>query len=165
MKHELSNDVLNDIKNLAIQKANELNLRIVSVEWVYEEPNNVLRIIADEDQGLTIESSSLLNEALSDALDELDPIEDEYVLEVSSMGCERELKTNEDIISSINEYVHVDLNNYVSINQKQKFKSLEGYLEEVNDNNIVVLVNYRGQKKHIPIQKDNIQLIRLAIKF
>ena len=81
------------------------------------------------------------------------------------MGCERELKTNEDIISSINEYVHVDLNNYVSINQKQKFKSLEGYLEEVNDNNIVVLVNYRGQKKHIPIQKDNIQLIRLAIKF
>ena len=67
----------------------------------------IIRVIADKETGLTLEDSVALNEALSDKLDELDPIEGQYYLEVSSPGIERELTTDKDIYRAIGKKVYI----------------------------------------------------------
>ena len=47
--------------------------------------------IKDESRGVTVDDCAKVSRALSKALDEADPIENEYVLEVSSPGIDRPL--------------------------------------------------------------------------
>ena len=87
------------------------------------------------------------------------------MLEVSSPGIERELKTEEDITNNINEYVHIDFKTHFPITAKTKVLDVEGYLR--NYSNIVLEIEYnnKGQIKKLSINKEEIKLIRLAIKF
>ncbi len=157
--------IINQVKILANEEAKKLNLEIINVEWVNEYGTNILRIIADSPNTLNIDEATSLNEAISEGLDELDLIEDEYMLEVSSPGIERELKTEEDIIKNINNYVHVDFLKHYSITQRTKVIELEGYLRNYSNNVIEIEYNNRGQIKKILINIDEIKLIRQAIKF
>ncbi len=159
----LSDETLHQIQELSLRKAKELELEIVSVEWVEEHSQHILRIIADKDGGLTLEDSIALNESMSQALDETSWINEEYMLEVSSPGLERELKTDMDIKKALKEYVHVEVKE--ALNTKPKVKEIEGYLEEVDEDSIMIQYNQKGQIKHISIEKNNIQFIRLAIQF
>lgn len=66
------------------------------VEFKKEGADYVLRIIVDVDDscegGVSIDQCESVSRALSDALDEADPISQAYMLEVSSPGIDRELK-------------------------------------------------------------------------
>jgi ribosome maturation factor RimP len=53
----------------------------------------VLRVLVDRDGGVDIDVIAKASRALSAALDEADPIEGRYTLEVSSPGLERPLRT------------------------------------------------------------------------
>ena len=159
------NHILNKVKEMAIEKANALDLKIVDIEWVNEYGTNILRIIADSKDTLSIDEATALNEAISLGLDELDLIEDEYMLEVSSPGIERELKTEEDIMNNINGYVHLDFLTHYSITQKNKVLDLEGYLRNYSNNVFEIEYNNRGQIKKLLIDKEQVKLIRQAIKF
>ena len=159
------NYIITKVKEMAIDKANALDLEIVDVEWVNEYGTNILRIIADSKEMLNIDQATALNEAISLGLDELDLIEDEYMLEVSSPGIERELKTEEDINNNINNYVHLDFLTHYPITQKNKVLELEGYLRSFSNNVFEIEYNNRGQIKKLLVNKDQIKLIRQAIKF
>lgn len=159
------NNIISKIKKIALEKANELNLELIDVEWVNEFGTFILRITADTQQGLTIDESAALNEAMSIALDEVDLIEDEYMLEVSSPGIERELKNDDDINKNIDEYVHIDFFNHFEVNAKVKVLELEGYLKKYENNVLEIEYNNKGQIKKLLINKEQIKLIRLAIKF
>ena len=159
------NKILNTIKQMALQEANKLELELIDVEWVNEFGTNILRITADSKESLNIDQATLLNEAISLKLDELDLIEDEYMLEVSSPGIERELKTDEDINNNINNYVHIDFLKHFLITQKNKVLYVEGYLRDFSNNVLEIEYNNRGQIKKLLINKDEIKLIRQAIKF
>ena len=159
------NKIINQIKQRAIELAKELELEIIDVEWVNEFGTNILRVIADSKDSLNIDQATALNEAISLELDKLDLIEDEYMLEVSSPGIERELKTEEDIINNINSYVHIDFLTHFSITAKTKTLDIEGYLRSYSNNMLEIEYNNKGQIKKLSINKDEIKLIRLAIKF
>ena len=159
------NYIITKVKEMAIDKANALDLEIVDVEWVNEYGTNILRIIADSKEMLNIDQATALNEAISLGLDELDLIEDEYMLEVSSPGIERKLKTEEDINNNINNYVHLDFLTHYPITQKNKVLELEGYLRSFSNNVFEIEYNNRGQIKKLLINKDQVKLIRQAIKF
>lgn len=159
------NKIINQVKQLAIEHAEKLQLEIIEVEWVNEFGTNILRIIADAPGSLNIDQATALNEAISLELDNLDLIEDEYMLEVSSPGIERELKSNEDIENSINEYVHIDFKTHFAVTAKTKVLDLEGYLRSFSNNVLEIEYNNKGQIKKLSINKEEIKLIRLAIKF
>ena len=159
------NKIINQIKERAIEIANELELEIIDVEWVNEFGTNILRIIADSKDSLNIDQATALNEAISLELDKLDLIEDEYMLEVSSPGIERELKTDEDINNNIDGYVHVDFNTHFPITAKTKVLEIEGYLRGYSNNILEIEYNNKGQIKKLQINKEEIKLIRQAIKF
>lgn len=159
------NKVISQVKELSEKSAKELELEIIEVEWVNEFGTNILRIIADAPGSLNIDQATALNEAISLELDNLDLIEDEYMLEVSSPGIERELKTEEDITNNINEYVHIDFKTHFPITAKTKVLDVEGYLRNYSNNVLEIEYNNKGQIKKLSINKEEIKLIRLAIKF
>ena len=62
------------------------------VEYVKEAGEWYLRVYIDREGGVSINDCEAVSRPLSDALDEADPIEGSYVLEVSSAGADRPLK-------------------------------------------------------------------------
>ncbi len=159
------NNILNKVKELAVKEASKLDLEILEVEWVNEYGTNILRIIADSKEALDIDQATALNEAISLGLDELDMIDDEYMLEVSSPGIEKELKNDDDITNNIDNYVHIDFLTHYPITAKTKVLDLEGYLRNYSNNVLEIEYNNKGQIKKLSINKEDIKLIRLAIKF
>ena len=65
------------------------------VEYVREAGEWFLRVYIDKEGGVSIDDCEAVSRPLSDALDEADPIEGSYVLEVSSAGADRALKKPE----------------------------------------------------------------------
>ena len=159
------NSIIAKVKKIALEKATALNLELIDVEWVNEFGTFILRIIADTEIGLTIDESAALNEAISEALDEFDFIEEEYMLEVSSPGIERELKNDEDIQKNIDKYVHIDFLTHFEVSAKTKVLDIEGYLRKFENNVLEIEYNNKGQIKKLLVDKQQIKLIRLAIKF
>ena len=68
-----------------------------------------LEITIDSDDGINIDDCEKVHRAIDPILDECDPIEGFYYLEVSSPGVERELRTEEHILLSIGERVEAKL--------------------------------------------------------
>ena len=79
------------------------------VEYVKEGADFHLRITIDKEEGVTIEDCERVHRAIDPLLDEADPIESFYYLEVSSPGLERELKTEAHLLASVGETVEVRL--------------------------------------------------------
>ena len=68
---------------------------------VYEKEGSMwyLRITIDKFEGITIDDCELVHRTIDPILDEADPIENSYNLEVSSPGIERELRTPQHIVA------------------------------------------------------------------
>ena len=92
-----SGSVAETVRALAEPIAEELGVWIWDVEFVKEGARRVLRITIDSEEGVGIDDCEKLHRAIDPILDEADPIEEQYYLEVSSPGIERELKTEDHI--------------------------------------------------------------------
>jgi ribosome maturation factor RimP len=68
-----------------------LGLHVYDVEHT----GGALRVLVDRDGGVDLEAITAATRALSRALDDADPIDGRYTLEVSSPGLERPLRTAE----------------------------------------------------------------------
>ena len=79
------------------------------VEYVKEAGSWFLRIYIDKEGGVSIEDCEAVSRPLSDRLDEVDPIEGSYTLEVSSAGADRALKKPEQFRQFIGTEVEVKL--------------------------------------------------------
>lgn len=66
-------------------------LKLWDVRYVKEGAQWYLRVFIDKDGGVDINDCENVSRAIDKPLDELDPITDNYILEVSSPGVEREL--------------------------------------------------------------------------
>ena len=96
---------------------------------------------------------------LNNYLDELDPLDNPYTLDVSSLGAEKPLKV-EKLGDYINSFVNVHL-----INPIKGENIYEGTIEEVNDDEIILSYKNKTRVLRVNIEKKNISNIRLAIKF
>lgn len=92
-----------------------------------------LEITIDNEQGINIEDCERVHRAIDPILDECDPIEGFYYLEVSSPGIERELRTEEHITACIGMKVEAKL-----FAPKDGKKSIVGMLSAYDDGNITV---------------------------
>ncbi len=79
----------------------EMGYILWDVEYVKEGSEYYLRITIDSEEGIYIEDCERVHRAIDPILDEADPIENSYRLEVSSPGIERELRTETHILSCI----------------------------------------------------------------
>lgn len=136
------------------------NVELVDVEYVKEGQNFFLRVYVDTPEGIDIDQCADVAEALSEKLDQYDYIEDEYMLEVSSPGAERPLKTKEAVAESIGAYINVKT--YKAIDGQKEF---EGHLIKFEEDILTLEVLVKTRKKVVEIPYDKAAKVRLAIKF
>jgi ribosome maturation factor RimP len=84
-------DVIEKIKDLAQSHLKDPGHFVVDVILSKHKPYKVT-VILDGDQGITIDDCSLLSRALSEDLDNVDLIKDNYTLEVGTPGLDQPLK-------------------------------------------------------------------------
>lgn len=83
------------VRALAQPVAEALGLQLWDVRFLKEGATWYLRIFIDKPGGVSIDDCVDMTHALNPVLDEADPIEQAYCLEVSSPGIERELTRDE----------------------------------------------------------------------
>ncbi len=92
-----------------------------------------LEITIDSERGINIEDCERVHRAIDPILDELDPIEGFYYLDVSSPGLERELRTEEHILASVGEVVEAKL-----FSQRDGKKSVVGKLVSLDGATVTI---------------------------
>ncbi len=95
-----------------------------------------LEITIDSKDGINIEDCERVHRAIDPILDECDPIESFYYLDVSSPGVERELRTEEHIARSVGEKVRAKL-----FTAKDGRKVVTGILTAFEDGKLTVNEN------------------------
>lgn len=89
-------DVVAVTEGVAAPIATNLGLELIDVEYVKEGAAWYLRLYVDKPGGVGLDDCQAVSEAVGTKLDEIDPIPDNYYLEVSSPGIERPLKKDRD---------------------------------------------------------------------
>lgn len=92
-----------------------------------------LEITIDSPSGINIEDCEKVHRAIDPILDECDPIEGFYYLDVSSPGVERELRTEEHIAKSVGERIRAKL-----FAQKDGSRTILGTLSSFEDGKLTV---------------------------
>lgn len=156
--NELSEAVLSEVKDLLEPILIERHLSLADIEYVKEGKNTFLRIYIDKDGGVDLTECGIVSERLSEKLDEHDPIQGAYFLEVSSPGAEKPLKTKQDFIDHINENVSVSL--YVHIDGEKEY---EGKLTDFTNNIATIDYKCKHRIKQVEIPFDKIAKARLAV--
>lgn len=152
--------VENRIKEAILPTLNEMNLSIYKIVYEKENGKNYLRIFLEkEDYTLDLDTCVIASEKISKILDEIDPISEEYFLEVASSG-ERELISLEDYKKALNKYILVDVKERVL-----NYDELVGDLVGVNDDNIELKINLKGRMKVVSIPFNIIEKAHLTFKF
>lgn len=134
------------------------NLELVDVEYVKEGKNWFLRVYIDKEGGIDIAECGEVSEQLSEKLDETDPIQENYFLEVSSPGVERPLKTEDDFEKNINQHVFVKL--YEPIGGAKEY---EGLLLGFTDHIARIEYKIKTRKKVVEIPYKKIAKARIAV--
>ena len=71
----------------------ELGYILYDVLYVKEGADWYLRLFIDNEKGIDLDDCEKVSNLVSEKLDEVDPIENPYILEVSSCGLERHLRS------------------------------------------------------------------------
>lgn len=130
----------------------DLGYELVDLEYIKEDGEWYLRFYIDSENGIQIEDCTTVSRALSAKLDEEDPIEDSYYLEVSSPGLDRPLKKESDFIKYIGKKIKIKF--YKPFMDK---KVMEGVLQVFENNKIIINVN----DETLEVEKDIIASVRL----
>ena len=121
------------VRELIEPAVSELGYRIWDVSYQKIGADYHLEITIDSDDGIGIEDCERVHRVIDPMLDEADPIEGFYYLEVSSPGIERELKCDEHIRLSLGEVVEAKL-----FTAKDGKKSYTGELVSFEDGKIKI---------------------------
>ena len=121
------------VRDAILDTVTELGYRIWDIQYSKIGADYHLEITIDNDGGIDIDDCERVHRAIDPILDEVDPIEDFYYLEVSSPGIERELRTDEHISLSIGQKVEAKL-----FSQKDGRKSFVGVLSAFDGDAVTI---------------------------
>lgn len=126
------------------------------VEYVREAGTWFLRVYIDKAEGVSINDCEAVSRPLSDKLDEVDPIEGSYTLEVSSAGADRPLKKPEHFARFMGAEVEVRL--YRALDGSKEWTGvLAGYADGA-----VTLDTPGGRRE---FEKKDVAQVRLHVTF
>jgi len=121
------------------------DLVLVDLIVRYEGNMLALRVFADRPEGgITVDECARINKYIGNVLDEKDLISEKYILEVSSPGLDRPLKTKSDFLRCLGKKVVFFLKEPVYGKLE-----LKGMITEVNDDAVKIEAN--GSILEIPI--------------
>ena len=129
----MKKSVKDTVREAILPTVTELGYRLWDVTYSKIGADYHLEITIDNDAGININDCEKVHRAIDPIIDECDPIEGFYYLDVSSPGAERDLRTDEHILSSIGQKVEAKL-----FAAKDGRKSFVGTLHSY-ENSVVVI--------------------------
>lgn len=122
------------------------------VKFVKEGASFYLRVIIDKAEGVNIDDCTEVHHAIDPVLDEADPIDKSYYLEVCSPGLERELVRPEHFKAFLGEKIKVKL--YKAVDGVKEFK---GVLKDYKDNTLTLTT----EQQEFAFEEKAISTVRL----
>ena len=150
-----------EIVTQAIAPAIQAPFELVDVEYGKLGGDYVLSVFVDKEGGISLNDTADLSEIISPLLDKIqpDPFPEHYMLEVTSPGLERPLKTAAAVEKAVGQYVNVKL--YQAID---KAKVFEGTLLFFDGENLVIEYMDKTRKREAIIPYQTVAKARLAVK-
>ena len=145
------------VRALAEPIADSFGYMLWDVEFVREGSKRILRLTIDSEEGVGVDDCEKMHRAIDPVLDEADPIEEAYYLEVSSPGIERELRTDEHIDYCVGADVEVRL--YAPVNGSKVFR---GELLPLSENGSVEIL--AGEQK-LSFERAAVAKIKTVFEF
>lgn len=143
-KKKNGGNVAQSVWQLATPIAAELGLSIWDVRFVKEGAYHYLRIFIDKPEGVDINDCEAMSRAVNGPIDQLDPIDCEYCLEVCSPGIERELIRPEHFTAFLGAVLNVRLIRPLEDGRKELIAILHSY-----ENGTLELETQDGEFLHI----------------
>lgn len=131
------------------------HLELYDVDFVKEGAHRYLRVSIDKEGGVSLDDCERVSRFLSNRLDKKDPIKENYYLEVSSPGAERDLKRDEHFEKSIGKKIQVQLSQM--LDGKRVY---EGKLISFDQNTVTIQV---GQQT-VEIERGEINNVHLVLE-
>lgn len=149
-------EIVDRIKELIGPFLNEKGIEPVEITYRRESSGMTVRLLVDTPVGIRIDECEAVNNALSELLDKEDFINERYVIEVSSPGLDRPIRTDRDFERSIGR--ELEVTTFGPIDGR---KTHRGFLAGINASEIVL--ESSGLSTVIP--RDKIAMARLNIEF
>lgn len=137
----------------------EEGYELYSLSFKKEKSDYILEVIVDKDEPIDMNMIVSLSEKISLKLDEVDFIEQEYLLNVMSLGAEKPIRL-EKISKYVGSFIHLHLIH--PINGENIY---EGFIEKVENNVLTLSYKIKTRTKYIEVEFTNIYSVRLAINF
>lgn len=123
-------------------------------EVTYRKSDQTLEVLLDEK--LSMDELEAISNEISQFLDKYeDEFEDNYFLDVSTVGAERPIRSEEEVIAATGEYIYV----------KSKDSEYYGTLKAYEDGNMRLIVKDKTREKEITIPYNKTKKVRYAVKF
>ena len=143
----MKKSIKDTVREAILPVVTELGYRIWDIVYSKIGADYHLEITIDNDEGINIDDCERVHRAIDPILDECDPIEGFYYLEVSSPGIERELRTDDHINASIGQKVEAKL-----FSAKDGRKSFVGELASYDGKTVVITeggVEWKAERNEI----------------
>ena len=144
----------------------QMGYDVVEVEYIKKADGMNLTFFIDKDGGIDVDDCEKVSKTIDPLLDELNPTDDQaYILNISSPGIDRPLKTDNDLKRHIGTEIAITL-----FAKQNGVKNFEGELISFDQNNVTIkpLPDKKGKKidqNQISLQRDKIAHIVPIIKF
>ena len=117
--------------DIVLPVVEKLGYQLYDVLYVKEGADWYLRLFIDSDKGIDLDDCEKVSNQVGEKLDEVDPIENSYVLEVSSCGLERHLRSKEQFEMALGKNIEIKF-----FKPFEKKKELVGSLKAVDEETI-----------------------------
>lgn len=144
-------------EELAASILEEMGLQLWDVVYEKEGSGWYLRYYVDKEGGIDINSCEAFSRAISDVLDEADPIDGSYTLEVSSPGIERALTRDWHFETLMGQQLLVRL-----IRPVEGVRDFIGTLTDYRDGTLTLLLD---EKTEMNVERGETAFIRLYNDF
>ncbi len=128
-------------------------VRLWDVRFLKEGASWYLRVFIDKPEGISIDDCTNVSHAIDPIIDEADPIDVSYYLEVCSPGIERELTRSRHYEESLGKQVRLKL--YRAYDGK---KEIIGTLEDVTEENVTLVTEGNA----LTVERKNISKANLS---
>lgn len=129
------------------------DVRLWDVRFLKEGASWYLRVFIDKPEGISIDDCTNVSHAIDPIIDEADPIDVSYYLEVCSPGIERELTRSRHYEESLGKQVRLKL--YRAYDGK---KEITGTLEDVTEENVTLVTEGNA----LTVERKNISKANLS---
>ncbi len=145
---------LDNLKQKLIPFLEPFNIAVYSIKLKKEYGEKIVEILLDTDT-IDINDLEKIHMAYIESLNDED-LDDEYFLEISSLGAERPLETIEQVKRYIGSYIYFETN---------KMKTNATLLEVADDNDLLLVeVNQKGRIRKIELKFSETRKMRTAVK-